>query len=49
LTYSPVGKIQPEDLGVDGKKILQYILEKQDGEAWTGFIWLRIVSSGGLL
>jgi hypothetical protein len=23
-------------------------LEKQDGEVWIGFIWLRIGTSGGL-
>jgi hypothetical protein len=32
------------DLGVDGK--LKWILKKQNGKAWIGFIWLRIRKSG---
>jgi hypothetical protein len=38
---------QLENLGVVGKIILELILE--DGKKWTGFIWLRIGTSGGLL
>jgi hypothetical protein len=34
---------------VGERKILKWILEEQDGVAWTGFIWLRIGTSGGLL
>jgi hypothetical protein len=29
--------------------ILKWILKKWDGEAWTGLIWLRIGTGGGLL
>jgi hypothetical protein len=29
--------------------ILKYILDRQDGMAWTGSIWLRIGTTGGLL
>jgi len=29
-----------EDLGVDGKIILKWILKKWHGEAWTGLLWL---------
>jgi hypothetical protein len=36
-----------EDLGVDGKLILELILEKDGGEVRTGCIWLRIGASGG--
>jgi hypothetical protein len=38
-----------EDLGVDGKIILDWILGKKDGREWTGCIWLRTRISGGLL
>jgi hypothetical protein len=43
------GRDHSEDLGIDGKIILEWILGKQGGEVWTGFIWLRIGTSGGLL
>jgi hypothetical protein len=38
-----------EDLVVDGRMILERILGKDGGEVRTGFIWLRIGTSGGLL
>jgi hypothetical protein len=38
-----------EDLGVDGKIMLELILGKLDGRMWTGFVWHRIGTSGGLL
>jgi hypothetical protein len=37
------------DLVVDGKIILEWFLEKKGGYVWTGFIWLRIGTSDGLL
>jgi hypothetical protein len=37
-----------EDLSVDGK-ILDGILGKQGGKVWTGIIWLRLGTGGGLL
>jgi len=36
-----------EYIGVDGRIILKYILNKCCGMAWTGFIWPRIGASGG--
>jgi hypothetical protein len=36
-------------VGVDGSIILKRILKKYEGRAWTGFIWLWIGKSGGLL
>jgi len=38
-----------KNLGVDGKLILERILEKQDGRMWTGCIWIRIGTSGRTL
>jgi hypothetical protein len=38
-----------EYLGVDGKIILKWILEKWSVKVWTGCIWLKIETSGGLL
>jgi hypothetical protein len=38
-----------EDLGVDGRIILEWILRKYGGKLWTGCIWLRIGTSDWLL
>ena len=35
-----------EGTGVDRKMILKWILKEEDGEAWTGFVLLRIRSCG---
>jgi hypothetical protein len=43
------GRGQPEDIGVHGKVILEWNLDKSDARVWIEFIWLRIGSSGGLL
>jgi len=37
-----------EELCIDGKTILNLILNKLDVRAWTGFIWLWINTSGGM-
>jgi hypothetical protein len=42
-------RYHPEDLGLHGRIILEWILEKQSGKVWTGFIWLRIETSGCML
>jgi len=42
-------KDHSEDDGIDGRVILEWILGKEGGKLWTGFIWLRIEASGGLL
>jgi len=43
------GKEYSKELRTDGKIILKLILDKQGGKMLTGFIWLRIGASGGLL
>jgi hypothetical protein len=37
------------DLGKDGRMTLKYVLGKCGSKLWTGFIWLRIDTGGGLL
>jgi hypothetical protein len=43
------GRDHSEDLGVNRKMTLKHMLGKQDGMVWTGFNWLRIGTSGGVL
>jgi hypothetical protein len=45
----PEGKNLSEDLGIDGRILLEWILGKQSGKVWTGFICLRKGTSGELL
>jgi hypothetical protein len=42
------GRNKSEDLCVDKRIILEWISKKQVREVWTGFIWLRIGTSGDL-
>jgi len=35
-----------EEQDVAGRIILKWMLEKLDGRAWTGLIWLRIEING---
>jgi hypothetical protein len=48
-----VGKLKgvnhSEDLGIDERVIIVWILEKLGGRMCTGFVWLRTEISGGLL
>jgi len=37
------------DPGVDGRIILRWIFSKWDVRVWTGSIWLRIRTGGGLM
>jgi hypothetical protein len=43
------GRGHLEDLGADGNIILEWMLGKYCGRMWTGCIWVRIETSGGLL
>jgi hypothetical protein len=36
-----------DDLCIDGRIILEWILGKYDGKLWTRCIWLEIGTSGG--
>jgi hypothetical protein len=49
LLLNVKGRDHSEDLGVDGKIILERILGMYGGRVWTGCIRLRIRTSGGLL
>jgi hypothetical protein len=37
-----------EELDVDGM-LFKYILKARDWKRWSGFIWLKIGSGGGIL
>jgi hypothetical protein len=43
------GRNHSEDLGIDGRIILELILGENSRKVWTGFIWLRTRTSGRLL
>jgi hypothetical protein len=43
------GRDHWEDLIIDGKIILDWMLGRQGGKVWTGFIWLRVEASGVVL
>jgi hypothetical protein len=49
LVGNPEGKRTLEDLDIGGRIILQRMSVKQDGVVRTGFIWLRIGTTGWLL
>ena len=42
-----MGRDHLENLGIDGR-VLKWIVQKWDEEAWPGVIWRRIGTGGGL-
>jgi hypothetical protein len=40
LVGKPEGRNHWQDLGIDEKIVLKWILKKWDGKAWTGLLWL---------
>jgi len=46
---NPEGRYHSEDLGVDDRIMLEWILDKYSGKLWTGCIWFRIGTHGRLL
>jgi hypothetical protein len=49
LSVSLKGRDHSEDLDVEGRIILEWILGKLCRKVWTGIIWLRIGTIGWLL
>jgi hypothetical protein len=49
LVGKPEGKYHAEDLRVDRRIILEWILGEKYGKLWIEFIWLRTGTGGGFL
>jgi hypothetical protein len=49
LIRNPQVSDHSEDLGVDERAILEWVLERQGEKMWSGCIGLRIGTSGGPL
>jgi hypothetical protein len=42
------GRYDLEDIAIDGKIILEWILEQLRGKMRTAFIWFRMGTNGGM-
>jgi hypothetical protein len=49
LVGEPEGKRPFGRPTVDGMTIFEWMLEKEGGKVWSGFLWLKIRTSDGLL
>ena len=49
LVNNPERKMALEDLKMGGRLISKFVVKGKDGREWTGFIWLKMGTSGGLL
>jgi len=49
LVNNPERKMPLEDLRMDGRLILKFVVKGKNSREWTGFIWLKMGTSGGLL
>jgi hypothetical protein len=43
------GRDHSEEVGVDGRKMLEWIFGNEGEKLWNGCIWLRLGISDGLL
>jgi len=49
FTWNVQGIENRDSFSHSSSKIPKWVFKKQDGEAWTGLIWLRTGIGGGLL
>ena len=49
LVRIPEGENHLGNIGVDGTTVLKWFLNSLIGRAWTGVMWLKIGTVGGLL